>query len=59
MLEARVEPEILLWSILESVICHHGAEVVMITLYFRLAGFKKYILIWNFFLTCGLNNEYD
>lgn len=49
MLEARVEPEILLWSILESVICHHGAEVVMITLYFRLAGFKKYILIWNFF----------
>ena len=24
VLEAHVEPEILLWSILENVICHHG-----------------------------------
>lgn len=43
-LEVHVEPEILLWLILENIICYHGAEVIIILLYFRLVRvfFVKY-----------------
>lgn len=60
MLEAHVEPETLLWPILENITCHHGATRSSHDhIDFRLIRLLKiYILIWNF-LICGPNNEYD
>lgn len=60
MLETCVEPEILLWPILENITCHHKATRNSHDhIDFRLIRLLKIHILIQIFLTCGLNNEYD